>query len=143
MPRLRSDKDAIDGEKAIGDAKGRGQLLPSGTRAGPAASFYNAWEAVIKRQMADEARSSDPDSLQRLDAALAAIHTYWAIYGDKIISDFEPLVDSIRKFWMDRFREGYPPPVWSWSAGDEKTTAPSEDPEQAPGPSKALEGDGR
>lgn len=93
--------------------------------------------------MADEGRSIPTYTRFGFDAALAAIHTYRAIYGNTVRSDFEPFMAALRQFWLDRFREGYPSPFGWEPAPDKKAPDPGKDTATAPGPHEAVEKDGR
>jgi hypothetical protein len=143
MSKVFSYKDDSYFQALSGDAESSGELLSQGIRAGPGAGVYDADEGGSEGKMADETGSSEADPRITFNATLAAIHTYRALYGNEVRSDFEPFVDALCQFWMDRFREGYPSPFWVIPAKDEEASDASKDSAPAPGPHETLEKDGR
>ncbi len=92
--------------------------------------------------MVDETGSSEIAERRARAAAHAALHSYRSIYGHKIRSGTEPIVDALCDFWLARFGEGHPFPRWFSGAENEQTPATREAIAPAPGPFKSMEADG-
>jgi hypothetical protein len=131
--------DAINGTARAGDFTGSGTIFSPGVRSRSGSRLHLTRETRESRTMVDTKRSGRTAESMSADASFAAVCCRRAIYGDTLGFDSFALLDALRKFWMDRFREGYPVPSRLLAEEDEQAPAARETACPSPDPLDALE----
>lgn len=92
--------------------------------------------------MVDETGSSGFAARMSFNAALAALRSYRAVYGDPLGRDSELIMDDLRWFWLHQFRSGRPFPFRVSPTQDEQAPASREAEPAPPRASEEVEDDG-
>ncbi len=134
MPRVRKHKDAKHGKKATGDAPSRDELLSPGIRIGPISSLCDALKACRAGEIVDAAGGSPTAPFMSPDAALAALRSYWVVYGNEVGIDTFTILASLYFFWLAGFGSRGNAPCWLVTTAYEEAADAREDTTSSHGP---------